>query len=121
MQKFLVGMCYHEPEAWALHQRGIIEDFESSTGLFVEAPTPQEAAMWGEAVACELLRYANNDSSLDWAALGYTCWIETDPQSSGWAHCLPFFQCVRVGEMPDLTQMDTPAYTKWATAHGIKY
>jgi hypothetical protein len=38
MNKFLIGFTYHEPESWELFQKGIIEDCESSTGVYITAP-----------------------------------------------------------------------------------
>ncbi len=120
MQEFLIGFDFHEPERFAQFQRGIIEDFESSTGLFVEADNQLEAMAWAEIVAAELLKHLNHDPTLDWKAMDYSCWVEEIPESSSWKHCLSFFQRVKVGEMPDLTQMGTPAYIEWAKQHGIK-
>jgi hypothetical protein len=118
---FLVGISYHEPEAWALHQKGVLEDFESSTGLFVEAETAEQAKSWGDQVGQALLRSLNADDSLDWKGLGYFSWIETDLASSGWQHCLDFFQSVKVGEWPDPSKMGTEPYLRWAAEHGIAY
>ncbi|HEV3258636.1 MAG TPA: hypothetical protein VG013_17305, partial [Gemmataceae bacterium] len=79
MPEYLVGIMYHEPGPFAEWDRGLIEDFESSTGLFVEADSPGAAVMWGEQVGQALLRYANRDAALDWKALGYMCWLEESP------------------------------------------
>lgn len=116
-----IGFCFHEPEAWAQFQRGIIEDFESSTGVFIQASTKEEAIAWGEIVATELLRHLNQDPTLDWKQLGYFCWIEENPETSSWKHCLSFFRHIKTGEMPDLTKMGTPAYVVWAKENGIRY
>jgi hypothetical protein len=116
---YLVGFTFHEPEGWILFQRGIVEDCESSTGLFVEAEVPDAALKWAAHVASELLKHVNRDPSLDWEALGDWCWIEEDPERSPWSHCLAFFQCVKVGEMPDLSEMGAEAYTRWAKRNGI--
>ena len=51
MPEYLVGFSYHEPESYALWQRDITEDFESSTGLWITADTPAEAIAWGKRVA----------------------------------------------------------------------
>jgi len=118
---YLVGFLYHEPESWALYHSGIFEDFESSTGIFVDAPSKEEAISWTEKIAEALLRRANKDDSLDWKALGYKCWIEEDPSASNWSHCLSFFQSVKVGEWPNLDAMGTLAYDKWVEANGLKY
>ena len=74
-----------------LWQKGILEDFESSTGIFVDAVTAAEAVSWAEQVGEVLLRKLNDDETLAFTKLGYRCWIEGDPASSNWSHCLAFF------------------------------
>jgi hypothetical protein len=113
MPEFLVGVMFHEPEPFAQWNRGLIEDYESSTGLFVDADSAADALVWGEQVGQVLLRYVNRDGTLDWSALGYHCWLEEAPEKSGWGHCLSFFQRVRVGELPNLEQMTSAAYARW--------
>jgi hypothetical protein len=113
MRDFLVGFSYHEPEPHAMWQRGIVEDYESSTGLWVIAEQPTEAIAWAEHVAKALHRKVNDDPLADWKQAGHFCWIEENPSTSGWSHCLGFFQRVRVGEMPPLERMGTEAYCRW--------
>lgn len=100
MNKFLVGFTYHEPERWALLQKGIIEDCESSTGIYVAASTAGEAIAWAERIAEELLRASNSDPKLDWKSLGYECWAVDDPSDSDWSHCLAFFSIRRGRRFP---------------------
>lgn len=118
MPCYLIGIMFHEPESFALWHRGVIEDYESTTGLFIDAHKPDEAIAWGERVGQSLLRHCNKDDSLDWKSFGYYCWIEESPALSCWKHCLDFFLRVQTGEMPDLNQMGTAAYTKWQEKHG---
>ena len=113
MEEYLIGICYHEPEPWRLFQQGVIEDYESSTGVFITAPSEADAISWGEHIGEALHRFVNGDSSLRWKDSGYFCWIEHEPAVSGWQHCLSFFQHVEAGEMPDLTRMTTDAYEEW--------
>ena len=113
MAEYLVGILYHEPEPFAQCNDGLVEDYESSTGLFIEADSPEAAVAWGEQVGEALLRHVNREATLDWRALGYRCWLEESPRESGWGHCLNFFQHVRVGQMPDLERMTTAAYRRW--------
>ena len=47
-----------------------------------------------------------------------SAWLEDSPQSSGWQHCLDFFQHVRDGQMPDLEGMTTEAYQRWLERRG---
>jgi len=113
MPQYLIGIMYHEPEPFAQWNRGLIEDYESSTGLFIEADSEAEAVAWGEHVGQALLRRVNKDESLDWKAFGYFCWVEQSPKTSCWSHCLDFFLRVRFGEMPNLEHMGTAAYCNW--------
>lgn len=121
MGTYLIGILYHEPSTWELFQAGAIEDCESSTGIFVDAALPEEAIAWGERVGEALLRKLNADETLDWKDLGYWCWIEEQPNTSNWKHCLSFFQHIKSGEWPDFDAMGSPGYTKWAEKNGIKY
>jgi hypothetical protein len=116
--EYLVLFHYHEPEPRQLFERGVIEDYESTTGVFVNAETENDALTWGEAIAQELLRHCNDDKSLDWNGLGYSCWIESNPGESSWSHCLGFFQHVQIGEMPNIEAMDTTAYVSWQDGQG---
>jgi hypothetical protein len=113
MTVHLVGIMYHEPESFARWERGLIEDYESSTGLFIEADSPEAAVAWGEHVGEELLWRANSDATLDWKRFGYFCWLESMPSESNGQHCLDFFQHVKVGQMPELDEMTTEAYSRW--------
>jgi hypothetical protein len=113
MNKFLIGFTYHEPESWELFQKGIIEDCESSTGVYITAPTLGEAIAWTERIAEELLRASNSDHSLNWKSLGYDCWEVEEPSNSDWSHCLAFFQSVETGVFPDLEKMGASAYGEW--------
>jgi hypothetical protein len=120
MATFLVGIQYHEPESFALWKRGVIEDYESSTGLFIEAASATAAIEWAEKVAEALLRKSNSDESLQWKDYEYGIWIEEDPEKSTRKHCLSFFPRIEVGEWPNLEEMGTPAYVKWAEANSIR-
>jgi hypothetical protein len=91
----------------------LLEDHESSTGLFIDAYAAAEAVAWGQHVGQALLRYVNHDDSLNWKMLGYFCWVEESPRESCWSHCLDFFLRVRFGEMPSLEHMGTDAYRRW--------
>ena len=113
MNEYLIGIEYHEPEAWNLWQQGELEDYESSTGLFVFANSIDEAILWAEKVGEELLRFVNSDQVLNYSALGYSCWHEPSIEKSGWLHCISHFQHVTVGEMPTLEKMTTKAFESW--------
>ena len=116
MPEYLVGISYHEPNSFALWQRGFIEDYESSTGLWVTAESPSDAISWGKHVGEARHRWVNTDPFADWTA-NYECWLEDPPEASGWLHCLDFFQRVRVGEMPDHDRMGTQAHARWQAEH----
>lgn len=115
---YLVGIMFHEPEPFALWNRGVIEDYESSTGIFIDAASRDEAIAWGEIIGQAVLRKLNSNDGLDWKGFGYSAWIEDSIQESGWSHCLTFFQRVKVGEMPDLSKMSADAYKQWEQRPG---
>ena len=115
---YLVGIMYHEPGPFALWNRGVIEDYESSTGVFIDASSREDAVAWGEAIGQAALRKLNSDDRLDWKSFGYFAWIEDSVEKSGWAHAVSFFQRVNVGEMPDLNKFSADAYNKWAERAG---
>ena len=104
---------FHEPEPFALWNQGVLEDYESSTGCFIDAPSSEDAVAWGEIIGSALLQHLNADQSLDWKGFGYYCWIEESPDTSQWKHCLAYFQRVTVGELPDFSQMTSEAYRLW--------
>lgn len=115
--EYLVIFQYHEPEPRQLFERGAIEDYESSTGVFIKAASAEEALIWCEAIAQELFRQCNDDRTLDWKHLGYSSCVETTPEKSPWGHCLSFFPRVHVGEMPNVDAMGTAAYVRWEDGH----
>jgi hypothetical protein len=113
MQEYLIGFTYHEPEPFSLWQRGVIEDYESSTGLWINADTPADAIAWAERVAEALHREVNGEDCPAWKEADHWCWIEENPATCSWRHCLDFFQRVHVGEMPPLKLMGSEAYGRW--------
>lgn len=112
MNTYLIGIMFHEPDAWNLWHKGVVEDYESSSGLFVGANSAEQAIAWGEVVGEALLRYVNHDATLQWHQLGYRCWVEGNPSASCWKHCLSHFQTVKVGTMPDFEKMTSKAYAQ---------
>jgi hypothetical protein len=95
-------------------------DFESSTGVFIEAPSDADALAWGSEISEAFLRHAYGDSAISWKALDYAHWIEADPASCSWKHCLSFFPTVRVGQFPEFSQMTAEAYARWCREHGLR-
>jgi hypothetical protein len=113
MREYLVGLMYHDLESFAQWKRGEIEDYESTTGVFIEAESESDALQWGGIIANGLLQYVTRDPSLTREQFGYDCWIEPDAGQSGWSHCLDFFPHVRCGQMPILDRMTSDAYAEW--------
>ena len=118
MNKYLVGMVYHEPDNYSLWMNGVIEDYESSTGIFIYADNESDAIMWGERIAEKLFVKCNPDEVSSWKSFSYDCWIE-NMENSSWSHAFDFFQRVNFGVMPDFDLMGTEAYKKWVD--GKKY
>ena len=116
--EYLVIFQYHEPDPLEVFKRGVTEDYESTTGVFIKAESAEAALTWCEVIAQHVLRRCNGDSSLDWKRLGYACWIEPNPERSPWGHCLGFFQHIRVGEMPNVDAMGATGYAPWQGGQG---
>ncbi len=117
MTEFLIGIMYHEPESYAHWNSGLVEDYESSVGILIEANSSEEAIAWAGHIGQSLLSHVNDDDTLDWNALGYFCWWEEATSDNGWTHWLNFFQHVKVGEMPDLDKFTTA----WSTSSFIEF
>jgi len=84
--------------------------------VFISAESRDAALAWAERIGESLLRYVNDDPTLNWKELGYACWIEESPSTCVWNHCLDFFQHVHLGELPDFRRMTADAYRDWIAA-----
>ncbi len=113
MNEYLISLEYHYPEDYDLWGKGVIEDYEAYTGLFVQANTVARALEWGAVVANRLLNHVHKTDGLTLEQFQHECSLEVDPKKSDWAHCLDFFQHVAYGEIPELDRMTTDAYVKW--------
>lgn len=91
---------FHEPERFRLWNLGSIEDYESTTGIFIMAESEQKAIAWAEQVADGLFIKINPNEAFTWKSM-YDCWIIKEPSTSYWAHCLDSFPCIHENEMPD--------------------
>jgi len=111
MKTYLVGMFYHDQQDNDLWEAGVIEEYESSTGIFITAGSEQEAISWGEQIASKLFKITNPNEGKSWNSFGHNCWIE-NIENSNWKHCFDFFQNVKFGEMPDFSNMGSSAYKK---------
>ena len=94
-------------------RKGKTEDFESSTGIFINANSKEEAIAWGEKIGVYLFKKENPNELKSWKSFGHSCWVEEDWDRSGWKHCLDLFQIVEAGVIPDLEKMRTQAYSDW--------
>ena len=70
---------------------GTGSDYESSNGVFIEADSEADALAWGCEIAEQFMKHEHGAPSISWRALGYAHWIETDPETCSWRHCLSFF------------------------------
>jgi hypothetical protein len=118
MPAYLYGFGYEQKDEMDYNRR-TGADFESSTGVFIDAPSEAEALEWGREICEAYVRYEHGDPSISWRHLGYAHWIEPDPETCSWKHCLSFFPRVRVGEFPDFSRMTTKAYQDWSREHGL--
>jgi hypothetical protein len=118
MPTFLYGFGYEDKIDMEVNRR-LGTDYESSTGVFIDAASEEGVLEWGREISEAFLRYEHDDPSISWRAIGYAHWIESDPPSCDWKHCLSFFQRVRVGEFPDFSRMTTEAYYDWCRENGL--
>ena len=119
MPIFLYGFGYEDKIDMECNRR-TGSDYESSTGVFIDAGSEEEALEWGREISEAFVRYEHDDPSVSWRALGYAHWIEHDQESGSWKHCLSFFPRVRVGEFPDFSRMTTKAYVDWCKENGLQ-
>ena len=94
--EYLIGIMYHETDSYNLWEKGIIEDYESSSGVFIMAPNIDKALSWAENIGQKILVELNNDTSLNWKEMGYKVWCLDKPDSSYWSHCLHKFPKVKI-------------------------
>ncbi len=113
LTKYLVGMEYHYFEDYERWEKGIMEDYEASTGIFIEAKTKEEAISWAENIAEKLFRIENPRETRNWKSFGHSCWVAEDLKNCGWAHYFDFLQNVKVGQYPDFENMGLAAYERW--------
>jgi hypothetical protein len=113
MEKYLVGISYHEADYYESSEKEIYEDYESSTGIFITANSPEEAIAWGEIVGDALFKIKNPNETKSWESFGHYCWIEEDWEESSWEHCFDFLQSVDQGTHPAYENMGIEAYLKW--------
>ena len=113
MNEYLIGLMYHYPQEYELWEKGIIEDYEASTGIYITASNAEQALAWSREIAKALLNYANGTESLTLEQFQHECWLIPNPELNSWSHCLGFFQHVNVNQMPNLKEMTTDAYSIW--------
>jgi hypothetical protein len=82
MPTFLYGFGYEHKDEMEYNRR-TGSDLESSTGVFIDAPSGADALAWGREISEAFLRHAHGDPAVSWKALNYAHWIEADPASCG--------------------------------------
>lgn len=84
-------------------------DYESSTGVWIESSSDEEASAWGQVIAERLVQSIfeqAKETAYSWADAKFANWIEREPDALRRADYLPM---VKVGEMPDLTVLAADA------------
>ena len=117
MAEFLFAFEYEEVKQRA---ENLAEGtrYTSSTGVFIEAESARAALAWGREISEVFCARLHTTEELSWAERSYSCWIEDEPASSDWSHCLDFFPRVAAGEHPDPFAMTTEAYLAWGEETG---
>jgi len=113
MDEYLIGLMYHYPKDYELWNKGVIEDYEASTGIFIKAEDVNKALKWGHTIATALLNHVHETDDLTLEKFQHDCWYIAVPKEDSWSHCLDFFQHVADGQMPVLAEMTTDAFVKW--------
>lgn len=113
MENYLVGISYHESEYLDSKEKEVFEDYESSTGIFINAKSSDEAIAWGEIIGDELFKKKNPNESESWMSFGHFCWIEEDLEESSFEPYFDFLQTVDNGSHPDYEKMGIKAYLDW--------
>ena len=116
MPDYLFCFGYEDRDQAAVNESHCT-DYESSTGVFIDAPDEHEALKWGQEIAERFLHHERQDVTVSWRGNRYGHWIEKDPEHSPWAHCLSSLPRVRVGQLPDFSTMTHEAYAAWLTTN----
>lgn len=111
MSVYLVGIMYHDTESYRRWNKGLMEDYESSTGFFITAESEADALAWGDQISAMLFKKINPDENADWKSFGYDSWIE-NIEGGYWKESYGFFQRVNYGELPNFDLMGDDAYEK---------
>jgi len=118
MSVYLVGIMYHDTESYRRWNKGLTEDYELSTGIFITAEFEGEALAWGNQISAMLFKKINPDESADWKSFGYDSWIE-NIEGGCWKQNYGCFQSVKIGELPNFDLMGDDAYEKWLSARKV--
>jgi O-acetyl-ADP-ribose deacetylase (regulator of RNase III) len=81
-------------------------DFESSTGVLIDAPDVEDALRWGREVSQAFVTWLferENEPAPDWRAGNFAHWLEPDA-SEAWA-ALANAPVVKVGQMPSFERL----------------
>jgi hypothetical protein len=117
---FLIAISWSDPEEVAAYKRvGLDDDPCCSTGKFIHADTAEDALSWGNAVATKYMEFLFQQKNYAPEDLDVYCWVEANPETSSWMHCLEFFQKVIIGQYPDFQRMTSEAYSEWCRKMGV--
>ena len=105
MNEYLIGMVYHYPEDYELWKKGVMEDYEATTAIYVAAENEGAALAWGYQVATALLNFTNKTEGLTLEQFQHDCWHIEEPSKDDWSKMLETFPHVKYGEMPILSEM----------------
>ncbi|MFO1367357.1 MAG: hypothetical protein U1F46_00060 [Marinagarivorans sp.] len=105
MNEYLIGMIYHYPEDYELWEKGLMEDYEAATAVYIAAKNEGAALAWGYQVATALLNFANKTEGLTLEQFQHHCWYIEDPSNDDWSKMLETFPHVKDGEMPIFSTM----------------
>ena len=99
MNKYLILFMYHDTESYALFEKGIAEDYECTTALFIMSHSEAEALNWCKEIAKKFFKELHPTLITSWESQ-YECWVE-DPSEYRNPSALPILPCVQIGEFPN--------------------
>ena len=104
--RYLFRFGFESPEEFKANRAGGWDD-ESSEAIWINAPSPEDALVWGCSVADQLVRRLFEMAGVEgcsWLAGGFAHWIENEAAVLEWARASPEILEADFGRMPDLKE-----------------
>ena len=100
--RYLYIFGYRTPEQMASASTNENAD-ESSQAVFIEADSGDQALEWGREISDKYVRQLFGAQPMDWKAMNFVHWVESEPQLEYPAVILEKLPVVSYGNFPDFT------------------